>query len=63
MVHHEYGFDITDRETGETRTFEGSYEMRFWAADELRELLSGAGFAEVRVDASEGCLDATALPT
>lgn len=59
---HEYGFEVADRESGETRTFEGSYEMRFWGVDELRELLAGAGFDAVRIESSEGVLEATALP-
>lgn len=57
---HEYGFDVTDRETGRTRTFEGRYEMRFWGAGELRDLLEDGGFADVDVEATDGVVRAVA---
>lgn len=57
---HEYGFDVTDRETGRTRTFEGRYGMRFWGAAELREILSEAGFDDVDVEATGGVVRAVA---
>lgn len=56
---HEYGFDVTDLHSGETRTFEGSYQMRFWGADELESLVGDAGFDAVDIEASEGILRAT----
>lgn len=59
---HEYGYEVTDSETGERRTFEGSYEMRFWGAEELRELLRGAGFGTVTVDVEDGLVRAAASP-
>lgn len=57
---HEYGYDVTDRETGRTRTFEGRYEMRFWGAGELRDLLEDVGFTDVDVDATDGVVRAVA---
>lgn len=57
---HEYGFDVTDRETGRSRTFEGRYEMRFWGAAELEDLLEGSGFADVEVEATDGVVRAVA---
>ena len=57
---HEYAFEVTDRETGRTRTFEGRYGMRFWGVDELRELLEAVGFAAVDVEATGGVVRAVA---
>lgn len=51
---HEYAFEVTDRDTGRTRTFEGRYDTRFWGVDELRALLEDAGFAAVDVESSDG---------
>ena len=59
---HDYGFDVTDRETGRSRTFEGTYEMRFWGAAELEALLRASGFGRVRLESSDGHLLARAEP-
>lgn len=50
----EYGLEVTDRRTDRSRTFEGSYEMRFWGADELDALLREAGFETVHVGTVDG---------
>lgn len=57
---HEYGFDVTDRDTGRSRTFEGRYEMRFWGATELEVLLEESGFGDVDVEATDGVVRAVA---
>jgi SAM-dependent methyltransferase len=57
---HEYGLEVTDRETGRTRTFEGRYEMRFWGTAELEALLGEAGFDDVDVEATDGVVRAVA---
>ena len=57
---HEYGFEVTDRETGRTETFEGRYEMRFWGVAELRALLEDVGFDDVDVEATDGVVRAVA---
>lgn len=59
---HAYGFDVTDRETDRSRTFEGTYEMRFWGVDELRQVLEDAGFGSVSVEVDDGVVRAIALP-
>lgn len=59
---HEYGFDVVDRERGESRTFEGGYDMRFWGELVLAALLREAGFEWVRLEASEGYLLTRAEP-
>lgn len=57
---HAYAFEVTDRETERSRTFEGRYEMRFWGVDELRELLEAAGYGTVDVEATGGVVRAVA---
>lgn len=49
---HEYAYDVTDTETGESRTFSGRYDMRFWGRGELAELLRAAGFERVAVESA-----------
>lgn len=59
---HSYEYEVTDRETGRCRTFDGTYEMRFWAADELRALLADSGFGAVSVEVEDGVVRAVASP-
>lgn len=45
----EFGYEITDRRTGERATASETMTLRTFAHDEVRELLADAGFAEVTI--------------